>query len=98
MIKLVLFLSYTSSEVLGYDKTMRLLEGNKFSQQPGSGPRAVRAGHSFGRAEPLNWLLANLAWLSNWAALSGSEPAKPVKNSMLSPTLFHRLYALPPCF
>src|ERR1700678_553203 len=63
-------------------------------QQPGPGPRAVRAGHSFGRAEPLNWLLTNLAWLSNWVAPSGAEPAKPVKNSMLSPTLFHHLCAL----
>jgi hypothetical protein len=52
-------------------------------------------GHYFGQAEPLNQLLANLAQLSNWAALSGSEPAKPVKNSMQSPTLFHRLYTLP---
>src|ERR1700678_1021294 len=36
MIKLVLFLSYTSSEALGYDKTMRLLEGNKYEVDVGS--------------------------------------------------------------
>ena len=36
MIKLVLFLSYASSEALGYDKTMRLLEGNKYEVDVGS--------------------------------------------------------------
>jgi hypothetical protein len=36
MIKLVLFLSYASSEELGYDKTMRLLESNKYEVDVGS--------------------------------------------------------------
>jgi hypothetical protein len=36
MIRLVLFLSYASSEELGYDKTMRLFEGNKYEVDVGS--------------------------------------------------------------
>jgi len=36
MIQLVLFLSYASSEELGYDKTMRLSEGNKYEVDVGS--------------------------------------------------------------
>jgi Fungal protein kinase len=36
MIQLVLFLSYASSEELGYDKTMRLFEGKKYEVNVGS--------------------------------------------------------------
>ena len=36
MIQLVLFLSCASSEELGYDKTMRLFEGNKYEVDVGS--------------------------------------------------------------
>ena len=36
MIQVVLFLSYASSEELGYDKTMRLLEGNKYEVNIGT--------------------------------------------------------------
>ena len=36
MIQMVLFLSYASSEELGYDKTMRLLEGNKYEVDLGT--------------------------------------------------------------
>ena len=36
MIQMVLFLSYASSEELGYDKTMRLLEGNKYEVDVGT--------------------------------------------------------------
>ena len=36
MIQLVLFLSYASSEELGYDKTMRLFEGKKYKVDVGS--------------------------------------------------------------
>jgi len=36
MIQLVVFLSYASSEELGYDKTMRLFEGNKYEVDVGS--------------------------------------------------------------
>ena len=35
MIRLVLFLSYASSEELGYDKTMRLFEGNRYEVDVG---------------------------------------------------------------